>query len=173
MEKFNNKLKKRIELDRENFKQSFSDIASVVSDLKNRNNLTNSHKNDLSGAISKIFSHYKIKFCPNNKSFESINEELEYYLTNSGVMKRSIILKNKWWKDATGAILGKTKNGQFVALIPNKFSGYSFFDYEKHRKVKINSKNSQNLEANAVCFYKPFPLAKLNTMNLSKFVVSW
>lgn len=172
MEKFNNKLKKRIELDRENFKQSFSDIASVVSDLKNRNNLTNSHKNDLSGAISKIFSHYKIKFCPNNKSFESINEELEYYLTNSGVMKRSIILKNKWWKDATGAILGKTKNGQFVALIPNKFSGYSFFDYEKHRKVKINSKNSQNLETNAVCFYKPFPLAKLNTMNLSKFVVS-
>ncbi len=109
MEKFNNKLKKRIELDRENFKQSFSDIASVVSDLKNRNNLTDSHKNDLSGAISEIFSYYKIKFCPNNKSFESINEELEYYLTNSGVMKRSIILKNKWWKDATGAILGKTK----------------------------------------------------------------
>lgn len=172
MEKFNNKLKKRIELDRENFKQSFSDIASVVSDLKNRNNLTNSHKNDLSGAISEIFSYYKIKFCPNNKSFESINEELEYYLTNSGVMKRSIILKNKWWKDATGAILGKTKNGQFVALIPNKFSGYSFFDYEKHKKVKINSKNSQSLEPNAVCFYKPFPLAKLNTMNLSKFVVS-
>ena len=63
MEKFNNKLKKRIELDRENFKQSFSDIASVVSDLKNRNNLTNSHKNDLSGAISEIFSYYKTNFC--------------------------------------------------------------------------------------------------------------
>ena len=46
------------------------------------------------------------------------------------------MLEENWWKDAFGPVLAYTKDGdEPTALLPDRFSGYYFFDREKGKKI--------------------------------------
>lgn len=64
-----------------------------------------------------------------------------------------------------------TKSGRVVALIPTGISGYSYFDYDTGKRKKINHKNQQLFEAEAIAFYKPFPLKKISLPSLASYIV--
>ena len=57
-------------------------------------------------------------------------------------------MKGKWWKNAVGAFIAQTKSGDTVALIPDAMKGYSFFDYESGKRIKISEKTKDVLEKN-------------------------
>ena len=64
-----------------------------------------------------------------------------------------------------------SKSGRVVALIPTGISGYSYFDYDTGKRKKINHKNQQLFEAEAIAFYKPFPLKKISLPSLASYIV--
>ena len=63
------------------------------------------------------------------------------------------------------------ESGRVVALIPTGISGYSYFDYDTGKRKKINHKNRQLFEAEAIAFYKPFPLKKISLPSLASYIV--
>lgn len=120
-------------------------------------------------AVGEILQFYHITPAELPENMSDLNEELEYLMRPHGLMRRKIQLKGTWEKDAVGAMLGvKREDDSIVALIPGKVSGYSFYDFQKEKRVKINGRNRDSIAEEAMAFYKPFPMRK---MSLLDFVI--
>ena len=58
-----------------------------------------------------------------------------------------------------------------MALIPNRFWGYSYYDAALRKNVRLNNTTEKELEETAICFYKPFPAKKLNIPLVMRYVI--
>ena len=96
---------------------------------------------------------------------------MEYLLRPSGIMRRTITLSGEWYKDGIGALLCTTEDGSITALIPKGSSGYTFFDKSLGKTVAVNKKNAAIFQAEAMCFYKPFPLKQLTVKDLLQYIL--
>ncbi len=117
--------------------------------------------------IERILRFYHVKSREVPASVRTVDEQLEYLLRPYGIMRRTVRLEGAWDRDAVGAMLGsRKKDGTVVALLPSGLSGYSFTDPATGKQVKVNRKNRALLAEEAIAFYKPFPLKKLNVKSL-------
>ena len=104
---------------------------------------------------------------------DAVNEIMRWYNVPKSqqhtVMRRNVELKDGWYKDAGGAYLGRTKEGRYVALIPSRFSGYSYKDRITGKRVRVNANTP--LETQAVCFYRPLPSRSIGTADIIAFML--
>ncbi|HCJ41264.1 MAG TPA: NHLP bacteriocin export ABC transporter permease/ATPase subunit, partial [Ruminococcus sp.] len=122
-------------------------------------------------AIDDILKYYHFKSAEIPKSIKTHEAQLDYSLRPHGIMKRQIILEEKWWKDAYGPILAYTKeDGSPAAILPDKLYGYYYLDRNTGKKVRIDSKTAELFEREAYCFYKPFPQKKLGIPDLMLYM---
>lgn len=167
---FDEQIRQRIARDQEAFSDALNSLAGVVMSDRLAQAL-NDHRVQVKNAIDEIFKFYHVR--PRNlpDSVGDINDQLEYLLRPTGIMRRVVKLEGKWYKDATGAMLGTRRDtGMPVALLPGDLGGYSYFDADSGRRVKLNRRTAENIDAQAVCFYRPLPLKKLGTVDLLKFI---
>ena len=150
--------------DDEMYNDAFRDLLSVLG----ISTLDDEHK--VKRAISGILEYFGEKIPEVDENVTSLTEQLEYMLRPSGMMKRRIELVGDWWKHGFGCILSRTKNGNIALLYPGKFGGYFYFGRDG-KKIKINSKTASELEIDAFCFYKSFPLSSLKIKDLVKFMI--
>ncbi len=123
-------------------------------------------------AIEKIMKYYNADLREVPGDLTDINEKLDFLLHPHGIMRRTVHLEKNWYKDAVGAMLATFKeDGRVVALIPDKISGYGYFDVTLDKLVKITAKNQHIFEVEAIAFYKPFPLKKITVKSLIKYMV--
>lgn len=169
---FSEQLKNRIKKDKEDFEKSFVVLSSVVIGESAIAKALNNDRQKTQNAIEEVLRFYNAKIIELPSKLEDMNEQLEYMLRPTGIMHRSVELKGKWWKNAVGALIAQTKSGDTVALIPDEVKGYSFFDYESGKRIRINEKTKDLLEDDAFCFYKPFPLRKISLIDISKYILS-
>jgi len=162
---FNEQIEQRLKNDNDNFAEAFANMSSAVMGKNILNPFMVDDKRACN-AIAEILAYYAIKMTETSEAFPDLNEKLEYYLRPHGIMRRTVKLAEGWYKDCVGALLGETRDGEIVALIPGKVSGYTFFDYETGKRVKITKKTAAGLSAEAICFYKPFPLRELRISDL-------
>ncbi len=166
---FDEQIRQRIRADDENFKDAFASMAAVIMGRKALGaHLDNRKKTQ--NAIGEILNYYRVKTVELPEELQTRNEQLEYLLRPSGVMSREVYLEGTWYKDAVGAFLGKLKNGDAVALLPRRSSGYTYFDYKDGKVVKLNRHTAERLEMEATCFYKPLPLKKLEIRDLLIYI---
>ena len=59
---------------------------------------------------------------------------------------------------------------EFDDLIPSGLTGYTYYDAAARKWTKITAKNEAIFDTEAICFYKPFPLAKLNLGMLMRYI---
>ena len=95
---------------------------------------------------------------------------MEYLFRPHGIMYRPVKLEKNWYKNASGAMLGKLKTGEAVALLPDKLGLYGFFDPTTQKRVRLGRKTQELLEEDAYCFYKPFPLRKIGIRDLMLYI---
>lgn len=166
---FDEQIKQRIKTDNDAFSDAFASMAEVVmSGAVQSLRLDNRQKTK--SAVDDILAFYHVKSTVLPDELTDLDDQLEYLLRPSGVMRRSVKLEGMWYKDAVGAFLGTLKTGSVVALLPKGLSGYTFFDYETGKTVKLDKQTVALLETEALCFYKPFPLKKLGIRNLLHFI---
>ena len=120
-------------------------------------------------AISCILSYFGQKVPEVPKDITDLGQQIEYILRPSGMMKRRVALVGEWWKDGSGAILASKKDGEIVALLPGKWSGYYYHD-KFGKSVKINKKNAKEFSTDAFCFYRSFTQGPMKIMDLVKFM---
>lgn len=168
---FDEQIKHRKQTDDAAFEDALGEIAGAV--MGKRLTAALDDKQLAKSAIDEIlkYFHYKPKNDELLEQAKTIEEQLEYRLRPFGVLRRTVTLEKGWYRDAVGPMLGTLKeNGAAVALIPGKFSGYSFYDFTTGTSVKLNRKTAQLLDDEAMCFYKPLPQKKLTVKDLLVFM---
>ena len=168
---FDEQIKQRKQNDQDVFTDAFINIAGAVMG-SHVSAALNDERQQTKNAFDEIlrFYHINTKDIPDN--ITDRNEQLEYLLRPHGITRRRVMLSKGWYKDAIGAMLGIRKSdGMVVALIPAGFSGYRYRDMETGKQVKINGKNQELFEEEAIAFYKPLPLKELGISDLMRYIL--
>ncbi|MCH5201043.1 MAG: NHLP bacteriocin export ABC transporter permease/ATPase subunit [Oscillospiraceae bacterium] len=167
---FDEQIRQRKEHDQDAFEEAFAGISDAVTGARISSALADDREK-AKNAIDEILRYYHVKTSEVPETVTDTNEQLEYLLRPHGIMRRTVILDKGWYRDAIGAMLGvKKSDGTVAALIPTGLSGYSYFDTERGKWVKISRRNEALFEEEAIAFYKPFPLKKLNIVTLLKYI---
>ncbi|MDD7256573.1 NHLP bacteriocin export ABC transporter permease/ATPase subunit [Bullifex porci] len=168
---FDEQIKERKQNDDAVFAAAFAGIADAVLGKK----LSFAFESDAQkakNAIDSILSFYHVKTQEVPDSIKNLNEQLEYLMRPYGIMRRRVKLEKGWYKNAIGAMLGvKKADSSVVAFIPTGLSGYSYLDQGSGKYVKINKNNEDLFEDEALAFYKPFPIEKLNIPILLRYIM--
>ncbi|MDR1467039.1 MAG: ATP-binding cassette domain-containing protein [Oscillospiraceae bacterium] len=164
-------IKSRIKNDKNAFEDSMMDLSSVILGKRAVSKNIKNERQKTTNAIEEILKYYKIKIKEIPKELENLDEQLDYALRPTGIMRRTVSLEGKWWTDAVGAMIGRTKKGDVVALMPSGISGYRFFDYEASKFIKLSDLTRDLLIDEAICFYVPFPLKEIGIKDLLLFTI--
>ena len=122
-------------------------------------------------AVEDILKFYHVKGGEVPDSVKDFNEQLEFLLRPRGIMRRTVKLEKGWHKDAVGALLAVRKSdGAPAALLPAGLTGYTCYDEEKDRRVRITAKTQDLFEEEAIAFYAPFPLKKMGVKDLALYI---
>ncbi len=167
---FDEQIKQRKEYDLNTFEESFIGISDAVMGTRISSSLAD-ERSRAKNAIDEILGFYHVRSQELPDTIKDTNEQLEFLMRPHGIMRRTVELEKGWYKDAIGAMLGiRKEDGSAVALIPGKFSGYYYTDEQTGKKVKISRKNEDEFETEAIAFYKPFPLKKMNMRDLLRYI---
>lgn len=168
---FDEQIKQRKKNDDAVFEEAFIGMADAVLGSKKSAAFRNDEENT-ADAIDQILKYYKVPSVQVPETVKGLDERLEYLLRPNGIMRRNVNLESGWYKDAIGAIIGTRKDdGSVVAFIPKGFSGYAYFDRQTGKWTKLTKKTERLFETEGICFYKPFPLKKLNLAALARYIV--
>ncbi len=168
---FDEQIRSRKQADEAVFEDSFVKMAGAVMGRRMTDAL-NDDRQITEDAIGEILKFYRVKPQEVPDSIRDMNEVLEFLLRPNGIMRRNVDLGKGWYRDAAGAMLGtRTDDGSVVALVPSGLSGYRFYDRKSGKNVRLNRKTEKLIEKEAVAFYKPFPLTKMNMGSLLKYII--
>ena len=162
---FENQIEERRNADQQLLEDSFIKIAGVVLGKKIAERISD-QRIVTKNAIDEILKYYHCKTVevPENVKAE---EQLDYCLQTSGIMKREVELTEGWYKNTYGPILAFTREDEIpVALLPGKLIGYTFTDPKTGKQERLNRQTAELFEREAVCFYLPLPQKKLGIPDL-------
>ncbi len=167
---FDEQIKQRKEHDQNTFEEAFLGISDAVTGSRVSAALGDDSAR-AKDAIDDILRYYHVKSQEVPETIKDMNEQLEFLMRPYGIMRRTVNLEKGWYKDAFGAMLGVRKSdGSVAALIPGGLNGYTFFDPETGKTVKVSAKNEDLFETEAIAFYKPFPLKKISIGMLLRYI---
>lgn len=166
---FDEQIKQRKEKDDRDFAEAMEGIAAAVTRTRPRFEADDQAK--AKSAMDAIFAFYRVKTREIPQNMTDLGDQIDYLCRPTGVLYRSVELKEGWYRDAVGAMLGKLRDGTPVALLPDFTGGYYYVDAATGKKVRMNKKTAGNLEEGAVCFYIPFPLRKLSVPDLLEYYI--
>ena len=163
---FEEQIAQRKMADQKTMDDSLLQVASAVLGKRQASRLNDKHTYTKE-AVDEILKYYRCKPVSIPEEITEPDEQLEYCLRPHGIMRRRIRLQQGWYRDAMGPMMAFLKDTDTpVALIPGSFYGYSYFDPESGEKIRINSKSEGQLREDAICFYRPLPLRKIDISDL-------
>ncbi|WP_455668335.1 ATP-binding cassette domain-containing protein [Phocaeicola sp.] len=165
---FKDQIEKRKELEQAALQEAVDELVSAAGlQVRNRRKpRSDGH------ALKDILNALGIKeYTLEEDEFTSPEEQLDRILHRAGIMQRHIRLAGKWWRETTGPLLGRDKEGRFVALLPSRRgNSYTFID-KTGKRVSLNRRRmAKELDEQAVCFYPPLPRRKLTYRDLLAFI---
>lgn len=166
---FDEQIRQRKQSDRDVFDESFVKIAGAVMGKKIVSAMDDRHVT--LDAIGEILKFYHVKAMDVPESITERDDQLEYILRPNGIMRRTVTLGDKWFRDAIGPMLGVRKaDNSVVAFIPVGVSRYRCLDRTSGKYVAVTAKNMDEFKREAIVFYKPFPLKSLGMHDLTRFM---
>ncbi len=166
---FDDQLKTRQDMDRQMFEGAFDDLVSVLG-LRVRG--LGTKETAARGAVEEIMASLGATVSEVPDTITDVHAQLEYMLRPSGVMRRRVELVGSWWKDAVGALLGSTVDGDVIAILPSGFAGYRYRDPHTGKVIKVNQETAARISSDAFYFYRPLPAKQLNLLDLGRFMVA-
>lgn len=91
-------------------------------------------------------------------------ERLDAIARASLMRTRRVTLRDAWWRQESGPLLG-FRDGQPVALLPSN-GRYTLFDPISGHSTTVDSKLAATLDELAFSFYHPLPQGRLTTLRL-------
>ena len=164
------KIRERIKTDNQTMQSSLYDMASLFRGDRSVLATDELRKQSARTSVEEICKYYHVYYTKESSDrLDEVDVQLDRMLRPSGYMRRSVKLEGRWWKNCRTAMLCESHDGTTVALIPNRCSGYTFFDYTLGKRIKVTEDSSNVLTSNATMFYRPLPQRKLSTKDLLHF----
>lgn len=166
---FDEQIKKRRDDDASFLDESLKQVSHVIEGKKHY-----AYYDELDrykSSINEILAFYHFKSSEVPVEVKTLEDQIEYLCRPKGIMYRSIKFDKGWYKKASGTFIGKLKTGETVALTPNKFGFYTFFNPVTQTRMRMNSKSEKLFEEEGYAFYKPFPLKELTIRDLFKYIL--
>ncbi len=170
MSLFSEQIEKRRRQDKAKMEDAYARLAASVMDSTRAPRFTLDDATAADDAVSSILAFYGQEPIEVPDDITNPLERIEHTLRPTGIMKRPVRLEGAWWRNAVGAYLGKLKSGQVVAIVPLRTRGYGYVDPTTKEKVRLNKRTAAKLEADALCFYRPFPQHKLSLRDVLDFM---
>lgn len=168
---FDEQIRERIQSDDDSFSSAFASMSSLVMGKRITRALTEDRVH-AENAIGEVLKYFHVKRVELPENIKDINEQIEYLMRPSGIMRRTVVLEGEWYEDAVGAMLGSLKeDGTPVALIPSGLKGYKYYDSRSEKWVRITKKTASLIDEEAITFYKPLPLKKIGVKDLLIYIV--
>ncbi|MCR5237288.1 MAG: NHLP bacteriocin export ABC transporter permease/ATPase subunit [Lachnospiraceae bacterium] len=168
---FDEQIKLRKKKDHDAFDRTFLRIACAVTGNKKALSGLGAEER-AQNAVDEILSYYHTDSVEIPPKIDTPEKRLEYALNRSGIMYRTVKLEESWNKDAFGAMLGFWREGhEPVALLPFGLSHYRYYDNETGEYSLVSEKSEELFEKEAYAFYRPFPLKKLNLIDLARYIL--
>ena len=166
---FEEQIRDRKRSDKKVLEESLTQIGDVV--MGRRVRFDTGDPTRAVGVIDRILRYYGSK-CPDDPTeITDLRQALDTLCRPLGYMTREVRLTQGWHHDALGAMLGYLREGhEPVALIP-RFGGYVYYTAHSTHPVRITDRNRADLEQEAICFYKPFPLRALSPGDLLRYAL--
>jgi len=167
---YDEQLKKRIENDNQAMEDAYVEFDALVTGKWTKKRV--GKRSTTSEVIDRILEYYKILERRTIVDYQDdIEGQLESRIENNGIFYRKVKLTKSWYKHSTGPIVAKfADDGEYVALIPNSFSGYYYQESGTSKKIKINKSNENLFDKDALCFYRPLPMERMDFKDLVKYV---
>lgn len=167
---FSKQVAERHRLDQEELEDSYARLAASVVGSRRAPRFTLDDAAAADDAVSAVLAFYGQKPASVPEDILDPMERIECAIRPTGVMKRPVRLEGTWWRDSTGAYLGRLKQGSPVAIIPMRSRGYGYVDPATKEKVTVNKNTVDNLATEALCFYRPLPARELSVRDMIKFM---
>ena len=168
---FNDQIRQRVKLDKEAMKKSLDDLSSAVNGQKAPGIGLDGHYSATRRALEEILTFYRYEIPDSPIRFEDPEEQMDFMLRPSGLMRREVKLSEGWYKEAIGPIMGFYKdNGLPVAFIPDPFFGYRYKDPLSGKMKHLTRKRARLFEEKGLCFYKPLPQKKIGIRDLISYM---
>ena len=168
---FDEQLRQRTEADDEAFSEACAGMAGVVMGPRVLAAFTDDAKK-AHAALVEILRYYHVKPQEVPDNIREVNDQLEFLMRPSGIMRRDVKLKGAWYQDSIGALLGSRKSdGSPVAFLPHGLSGYEYTDPDTGKKARLDGKSAAQFDEDAICFYKPLPLKSLGIKDFMVYIV--
>ena len=167
---FEEQISTRKQADQEALEDYLTIVAGAVMG-RSMTQALNDDRQKTTDAIGELLRYYHVKPQEVPDTIKDMNEILEYLLRPHGIMSRTVHLETHWYRDAIGAMLGRRKSdGAVVALIPHGLNGYTYYDADLDKHIRVNSHNEDQFDKEALAFYKPFPMKKLSIGSLMLYI---
>ena len=164
-------IRSRIIADEDVFSDAFVSLSEVVMGKELFDLFSAKKAESSTKALTAVLEYYGIhKTIEIPESITDPDERLNYVIAPEGIMRRGVVLTDKWYKNAFGAFIGTLDDGTTIALIPG-FRGYHWVNSITGEKVKITAKNASRISPDAVCFYAPLPQDKITVKDLLRHVL--
>ena len=166
---FDDQIKERLENDNQVFSEAFLEMSGVVMGKRALADILKDQSRQAKNAIFEILSFYHIAPQELPSNIKQVSDQLDYLLRPTGIMRRDVKLEGDWYRNGIGPLLATTVDGAVIALIPGRISGYTYFDAESGKTVRVTKKNSAQICDEALCFYKPFPQRPMTAKDLFRY----
>ena len=168
---FDEQLRSRKESDDRGLDDSIQSIAGAIMGKTLTEALSKGERAQT--AVEEILKYYRFKprELPDTVRKDSLEKQLEYRLRPFGIMYRTVILDEGWYRRTTGPMIGTmAESGDAVVLLPGKIYGYYFFDPKTGKKRALDKKTEKLFDKEAISFYKPLPQKALSMFDLLRYV---
>ena len=168
---FDGQLRARKENDEALLEHAFANISDAVSGSRTADRFKTSAEKAKT-AIDEILLYYRVGTREVPKEIQDLNEQIEYLMRPHSIMHKDVVLEKGWYRDSIGALLGTRKSdGRVVALLPKGMFGYVYRDELTGKPIRVTARNQDQFDAQAIAFYRVFPLTKINIPTLLRYIV--
>ena len=151
--------------------ESVQRLADVVADVDVRGALK-SPELKLSSAMKELGRVLHVPLPAFYDVGMSAEEYQELYFRPAGIMWRKVMLKDRWYEDAAGVMLGTLEDGTPVALIPASGRGYRYRNPESGKTVRVTRANAGALQPEAMLYYRALPTRAISRRDIRDFIQS-
>lgn len=167
MNTFSDKIRKKKELDRQRLTQA---SWRVYDSLQKQKSISVKEASEERCAkellhICSYLGNSTVSFPTGMTDAETL---MQFVMSETGIMRRKVVLRDKWWKDGAAPLLCSDSAGGAYALLPAANGGYLYF--EDGKEVKVTGKNAGTFLNTCYCFYRPFEKYSMNRKDFILFL---
>ncbi len=156
----------RVTQDERILRTSMHSLTEVMHPWRETEAATYGGESALLSACRLVGRKYRIEITAPGGDRPSLEE-----IANASRMRiRQVILKDRWWNDDCGPLLGFLEDGDHpVALLPLSKTRYRLIVPETGQRVVVNEQIARTLKPFAYRFYRPLPPKAIKALDLLRF----